>query len=127
MVDLRALLHAALQASGDVEMIEVLQVGREEMPEAIKTLQRALERIGPPEVGLERSMSRKGNGGDGKAKGLKREGTVESTKTSSSGGSGRRKDTLDQEFMESGIDALRRLSASQGIRFEGLPSWTITK
>jgi abelson tyrosine-protein kinase 1 len=30
--------------NNDVQMIEVLQVGKEEMPEAIKTLQRALER-----------------------------------------------------------------------------------
>jgi hypothetical protein len=35
---------AALQTNNDVQMIEVLQVGREEIPEAIKTLQRALER-----------------------------------------------------------------------------------
>jgi abelson tyrosine-protein kinase 1 len=37
-------MRAALQTNNDVQMIEVLQVGREEMPEAIKTLQRALER-----------------------------------------------------------------------------------
>jgi abelson tyrosine-protein kinase 1 len=35
---------AVLQMNNDVQMIEVLQVGREEMPETIKTLQRALER-----------------------------------------------------------------------------------
>ena len=43
-VDLCQLMRAALQTSNDVQMIEVLQVGREEMPEAIKTLRRALER-----------------------------------------------------------------------------------
>jgi hypothetical protein len=37
-------MRAALQTNNDVQMIEVLQVGREEMPEAIKMLQRALEK-----------------------------------------------------------------------------------
>jgi abelson tyrosine-protein kinase 1 len=37
-------MRAVLQTNNDVQIIEVLQVGREEMPEAIKTLQRALER-----------------------------------------------------------------------------------
>jgi hypothetical protein len=38
------------------------------------------------------------------------------------------KDTLDREFMESGIDALRRMSAGAGGKgVEGLPSWTITR
>jgi hypothetical protein len=44
MFDLRGLMRTALQANSDLEMIEVLQVGQDEMPEAIKTLQRALER-----------------------------------------------------------------------------------
>ena len=41
--DLRQVLRGALQANSDAEMIRTLQVGRDEMPEAIKTLQRALE------------------------------------------------------------------------------------
>ena len=41
--DLRQLMRSALQTNDDLEMIKVLQVGRDEMPEAIKTLQRALE------------------------------------------------------------------------------------
>jgi len=44
LVDLRQLMRTALQTTNDVQMIKVLQVGREEMPEAIKTLQRALEK-----------------------------------------------------------------------------------
>ncbi|KAJ7673647.1 hypothetical protein DFH06DRAFT_1444980 [Mycena polygramma] len=44
--DLRGLLRDALAQSNDVEMLRVLQVGRAEMPEAMKTLQRALERVG---------------------------------------------------------------------------------
>jgi hypothetical protein len=45
MADLRSLMWSALGTSSDAEMIGVLQVGREEMPEAVKTLQRALERV----------------------------------------------------------------------------------
>ncbi|KAI0653255.1 kinase-like domain-containing protein [Cubamyces menziesii] len=41
--DLRQLLCTALKTHDDAEFIRVLQVGRDEMPEAIKTLQRALE------------------------------------------------------------------------------------
>jgi len=37
-------MRTAPQTNNDVQMIEVLQVGREEMREAIKTLQRALEK-----------------------------------------------------------------------------------
>lgn len=40
---LRQLLRKALAASDDLEMLQVLQVKKEEMPEAIKALQRALE------------------------------------------------------------------------------------
>ncbi|KAJ7752716.1 hypothetical protein B0H14DRAFT_3512848 [Mycena olivaceomarginata] len=46
MADLCTLLRNALAASSDIEMLAVLQVGCEEMPEALKTLQHALERIG---------------------------------------------------------------------------------
>ena len=35
-IDLHQLMHTALQTNNDVQIIEVLQVGREEMPEAIK-------------------------------------------------------------------------------------------
>jgi abelson tyrosine-protein kinase 1 len=42
----------------------------------------------------------------------------------SDSGSGNSKDTLDREFIETGIDALRRLSKGTDL---GLPSWTITR
>ncbi|KAF5381779.1 hypothetical protein D9615_005379 [Tricholomella constricta] len=48
--DLRALMRTALQTSSDVEILGVLQIGREEMPEAIKVLQRVLERVGVGEA-----------------------------------------------------------------------------
>ena len=169
-------MRAALQTNNDVQMIEVLQVGREEMPEAIKTLQRALER--------EREKENVGGGGsfvltNGTAitptpgatafiggmnnkpqqlpmvqegrrvsmpvTGMHETATLERRKTiasseskesgtvislsgsgsgSGSGSDGRPRDTLDKEFIESGIDALRRVSHGPDT---SLPSWTITK
>ena len=94
IVDLRSIIRMALQANSDMEMMEVLQVGRDEMPEAIKTLQRALER-----------EMEKESAGDGSSSGAAR-------------------DTLDREFIESGIDALRRMSHGTEV---GLPNWTITR
>ncbi|KAA1466979.1 hypothetical protein DENSPDRAFT_63475 [Dentipellis sp. KUC8613] len=154
MMDLRQLMRTALETNNDVAMIEVLQVGRDEMPEAIKTLQRALERE------VERSWS----GGDRSSRSSEGEGspilersnttrsrassvfrprgatvssindvrattysgtTSQSTDSGSSDGKRRAGDTLDREFMEGGIDALRRLS--QGTELVPLPSWTITR
>lgn len=171
MADLRQLMRSALGTSSDVEMIEVLQVGREEMPEAIKTLQRALERVVEAES-TGGSGSGSGSGGDGSvtagvggggggekkterkasvgvsagvgvgaegiealdlaggASGLRRSGTVESmgswhsSASSLSGKAGMVRDTLDREFIESGIDALRRVSDNTA---DSLPSWTITR
>ncbi|PCH42817.1 hypothetical protein WOLCODRAFT_25573 [Wolfiporia cocos MD-104 SS10] len=149
--ELRAELRAALAANSDAELLRVLQVGRDEMPEAIKALQRALE----AEVAREQaedaaaegdtvlvasvsaaSGAAEGQGesqgagaGEGAGKRLSRSatvGSVESRHTASSRNSaGRRapRDTLDREFMESGIDALRRLSTAP----VALPSWTITR
>ncbi|KAG5348561.1 hypothetical protein C0989_009940, partial [Termitomyces sp. Mn162] len=116
--DTRALMRAALRAGSDAEMLRVLQIGREEMPEAIKTLQRALERVGG--VGLE----------VGKEEGKKKWGmgkcvSVSTAKTST--GTEASSDTLDREFIESGIDALRRMSRGAGVATSSLPPWTITR
>ena len=89
--DLRQIMRAALQTTSDAEMLEVLEVSRQEMPDAIKTLQRALERVTEGDDEVDSSV---------------------------------RRDTLDKEFIESGIDCLRRMS--RGIE-TSLPSWTITK
>ncbi|KAK0451188.1 uncharacterized protein EV420DRAFT_1561339 [Desarmillaria tabescens] len=181
--DLRALLRNALSAGSDVQMVETLGVSREEMPEAIKTLQRALERIVERQgssfaTGDEADVESHGTGGDaplpatrlmtpesvsstGHNRGklikmvrrismqgkdavpaiageIKRSKTMSTTRSSTSDSSteSRRKrqdispvereDTLDQEFMESGIDALRRMS--EGVETNlNLPSWTITR
>ena len=130
--DMRQVMRAALQSGDDAEMVDVLQVSRHEMPEAIKTLQRALER----QVEKERStdtmiedveiLSEEAEPFD--PEGLTspspsgsiiykvRTDTLASARASS--------DTLDREFLEGGIDALRRMSKGAEI---SLPSWTITK
>ncbi|KAN0141526.1 Protein kinase-like domain containing protein [Lactarius tabidus] len=43
MADLHQLMRAALAANDDVAMLEVLQIARSEMPEAVKTLERLVE------------------------------------------------------------------------------------
>ncbi|KAF8639293.1 hypothetical protein AX17_001604 [Amanita inopinata Kibby_2008] len=159
MADLRRLMGVAVHTSNDAQMLEVLQVGRDEMPEAIKTLQRALEKIveheassgvsgtGPastqmPEPAplpamdngktgfLARRMTLRSFKGK-EVTTLKRSKTDSSTTSKGTNGAsskssdtGRARDTLDREFIESGLDALRRMS--QGIE-KSLPSWTITR
>jgi abelson tyrosine-protein kinase 1 len=132
----------------------VLQIGRDEIPEAIKTLQRALERECEREE-AEAEARWEGAGAarqeetvrevDDEGAGVSRAGSVRSEAsfvshvsvgrdptdsgwTSSDYSSARRsakpKDTLDREFMEGGIDALRRLSRGTDVT---VPSWTITR
>jgi abelson tyrosine-protein kinase 1 len=143
--DLRQLMRMALLASDDKDMIEVLQVGREEMPEAIKTLQRALEKevvaagnadgkkavpssAGVGGVGLGISTPAQaqvpGSASAADEGGLERRGTVASRESGGSGSGSSGKDTLDREFIESGIDVLRRMSQ---VTEASLPSWTITR
>lgn len=192
IADLRALLRNALSAGSDVQMVETLGVSREEMPEAIKTLQRALERIVERQgslfsageeadtegydvgsdmpspailskekekevvtddaesvsstghnrgklIKMVRRISMQGREAVPATAGeMKRSKTVSTTRSSTSDSStdSRRKrqdvspldreDTLDQEFMESGIDALRRMSEGAEANLN-LPSWTITR
>ena len=188
--DLRRLMRNALMTSSDAEMIRVLQVSRDEMPEAIKTLQRALERVVEAE-GREGDERYEGGGGGeiqevieveeeigngkGKPKGkwivgkgktgqqegekemvVVRSGTDQSTSSANTtstrtttyttassaksrkSASGTSRDTLDREFIESGIDSLVRLSRtflpqsssstdSTSLDPLSLPSWTITR
>ena len=80
--DLRQMLRSVLLTGSDADLFNCLEIVREELPEALKTLQR----------------------------------TREATQKDG--------DTLHQEFIESGIDALRRLSVDVDVN---LPNWTITK
>lgn len=91
--DLRQQIDIALQSGNDSTMLEFLQIPREDILEAIKSMQRHLEkrRHGPWDTpGIQTRDS---------------------------------KDILDREFIETGIDSLRRMSKSNA----SLPSWTITR
>jgi len=133
--NLRQLMRLALHTTRDADILDILQIRRQDMPEAIKSLQRALERVierdrerqssivltpKPPAVSR-RSSSVK----DGKAiANQQRSGTLDSSSSAASFAATVKEDTLDREFLESGIEALVRMS--RGVD-TNLPSWTITK
>ena len=145
ITEIRQLMRRVIQAGTDNEILEILQIRDDQMPEAIKSLQRVLEKVNakhpsmeeeipPPGVVIgtvRRSVSVKADGPRRKSSGgLKRSKTMVSIESSisssnSSGGSGsKNRDTLNQEFIETGISALMRLSKGRDVN---LPSWTITK
>ena len=103
MEDLRHVMQAALRSSSDAEIIDLLQVDRHEIPEAVRALQRALEK----EVDREQDA--------GSSHGEER--YMDSARTRVS------RDALDREFLEAGIDAFRRMSGTALL----LPPWAITK
>lgn len=131
--DLRQVMQSALHAGSDAEMIDVLQVSRQEVPEAMKTLQRALEIEVDKERDTEQSViedvdvfSEEAQPIDGLS-GSQSSLSSRSKLRMDSGASARARasrDTLDREFLESGIEALKRMS--EGMKLT-LPSWTITK
>ena len=138
--DLRQLMRNALQTSSDAEMVEVLQIGRQEIPEAIKTLQRELERLAERDGGVTEPPPGPGiitgkvvrqvtmNEAEGSGRTIKHAETMDTVINvdSSSSSDAKKKDTLDLEFIETGIDSLRRMSG--GDHEETIvPSWTITK
>jgi hypothetical protein len=123
--DLRCSMRAAMQTGSDVAVVEMMQVPREEMPEAMKTLQRALERVVERQecaVGLVEDV---GGGVDSKGKEKEVEAAPLDPVAVESGSDWGMRDTLDREFIETGIEALRRLS--EGLEAMPLPSWTITR
>ena len=131
--DLRQVMRSALQAGSDAEIIDVLQVSRHEMPEAMKTLQRALEREVEKERDTEQSViqdvdvfSEEAEPLEGLSSSQTSESSRSKLRTDSAASSRARssRDTLDREFLENGIEALRRMS--EGVKLT-LPSWTITK
>jgi len=133
--DLRQVMRTALQTGSDAEMIDVLQVDRHEMPEAIKALQRALEWEVEKERDTEKTLIEDVEVFSEEAEPLDPTGLSSSLTSRSSrsklrtdsGASARARasrDTLDREFLESGIEALRRMSKGTKL---SLPSWTITK
>jgi hypothetical protein len=121
--DLRQLMRTALAQNDDFAMVEVLQIARSDMPEAIKTLQRTLEHVvedGRTEVA--------DKGAVGTLASPSQQLRSDDERTADLGGVGAESrpsaDTLDREFIETGIDALRRMSTGTEL---GLPSWTITR
>jgi abelson tyrosine-protein kinase 1 len=119
--DLCELMRAALQTTSDVKLLEVLQVGHQDMPEAIKTLQRALERI------TERDDLSRGKPALYSmvaARVAKKVSLKEAEPTPLGQQPEDNQDDLNREFIERGIDALRRMSRGNET---SLPSWTITK
>ncbi|KAK7455814.1 hypothetical protein VKT23_010848 [Stygiomarasmius scandens] len=78
LADLRNRMRQALSSGNDLVIMEIFGVRRDEMPEAIKTLQRALERIlegvggpGEVEIGGQEEDRLEGNG-DGDGEGQRR-------------------------------------------------------
>jgi abelson tyrosine-protein kinase 1 len=119
MADLHRLMFTALAANDDIAMIEVLQIVRSEMPDAVKTLERALEHlVEDQQVSAEESTpalpSQEEAGND----------NGPSLEPGNSGASHSSADRPDREFVVTGIDALRPLSKGTDL---GLPSWTITQ
>ena len=94
--ELRKSMRTILDTESDVAILGFLGIDKADIPEAIKTLQRMGEACG-----------RMGSEGD------KQGGEVDELV----------KDTLHQEFIEAGIDALRRMSDCAAA---DLPYWTIT-
>ncbi len=91
--DLRRQIDAALQSGSDSDMLEFLQIPREDILEAIKSMQRHLEQ----KVRVKLNTS-----------------TIDPRELEGA---------LDREFIENGIDSLRRMSKSN----TSLPGWTITR
>jgi abelson tyrosine-protein kinase 1/abelson tyrosine-protein kinase 2 len=114
-------MRTALEANDDTAMIEVLQIARSEMPEAIKTMQRALEHVvddGRIEADESSLTLASPSSPEDHFEGARVQQPSADSGSDSSG------DTLDCEFIETGIDALRRLSTGADLE---LPSWTITQ
>ena len=119
MADLHQHMLTALSANDDNAMIEVLQIARSEMPDAIRTLERALEHVcKDDQVDAEESTTALPSQEE---EGNNNGPSLEPGNTSPSNSSA---DRLDREFIVTGIDALRRLSKGTDL---GLPSWTITQ
>ncbi|VDB84672.1 unnamed protein product [Peniophora sp. CBMAI 1063] len=119
LADLRMLLRTALQQRSDLAMIEVLQIGRDEMPEAISTLQRALHVGVTTPNQYTQSILTVSADGDMEQRSEGRVLTAREDLGTSHG-----LDDFDREFITTGIAALTRLSQGADL---SVPSWTITR
>ncbi|OSD02529.1 hypothetical protein PYCCODRAFT_1444958 [Trametes coccinea BRFM310] len=129
--ELRARMRAALLAPTDMEMIQILQVGRDEMPEAIRTLQRVYDGK------TSRRASAIMDDAARKLPAIQEDVVSETAQAphvvrpvgeqsdvlrSPAPLLSQPTDNLDQKFIETGLSALRRMSTDAV-----LPSWTITR
>ncbi|KAF7355415.1 Protein kinase domain-containing protein [Mycena sanguinolenta] len=126
--DLRALMRDALATSSDVEMLRVLQKcpKRSRHCNALSKMWASLQQLPPsPDVPPGAPMQPAPPAYTPRGGVPERSATLSSSESSdtSSGGLTMPRDTLDREFIEGGIDALRRMSKGG----EMLPSWTITR
>ncbi|KAF8528486.1 hypothetical protein BU17DRAFT_37976 [Hysterangium stoloniferum] len=112
MADLYTTMKMALRSDDDMVMLEVLQVDRSEIQEAIKTLQRALE---DPRLALAGTKAH-----------LAPVTPLQPMAPGDGPWDPDQEAAFHREFLEGGLDALRRLSGAKG-GDESLPPWTITK
>ena len=106
--DLRQLMRTALAAKDDVTMLEILNITNSEIPEAIQTLERALERVvvegqlDAEELTTPLPSSQVEDPGQGDGP---------SVDPNNTGANQCSADSLDRQFLEKSIGALRRLIA----------------
>ncbi|TRM55658.1 hypothetical protein BD626DRAFT_416005 [Schizophyllum amplum] len=147
VADLRAIMRMAIAIPDDAALLQVLEVDGGEIPEAVRALQRALEGAFKKAKGG-RALSRQESlqaasqmnkpedaEGRGRLLGITRRGGVSSTMSaqmarekglaSDAASPYNARDMLDREFMESGINAMKRMSRP-GAPWD-LPDWTITR
>ncbi|GJJ14060.1 hypothetical protein Clacol_008317 [Clathrus columnatus] len=131
--DLYAAMRIALRSADDAKVLELLQIDRNEIQEAIKTIQRALEdprlTSGPVRAAIE------GSSDSGHTESLISLPDVPASTTSeymvapfapTAVWNPDQDAAFHREFLESGLDALRRLSVPLD-NGDSLPHWTITK
>ena len=139
-IDLRQLMRTMVHTDSDAGVLSILGIGRDEMPEACKTLQRLLEKEverGCPEdeaavfvpvtaANVPQVIQSNPDALEYSSMPAHTARSYTNSSVASSAATGRSRmpwDTLDREFIETGIDALRRLSDQE----LALPSWTITR
>ncbi|KAI0822902.1 hypothetical protein BC628DRAFT_1421313 [Trametes gibbosa] len=119
-------IKAAIHTSSDLQMIRVLQIRDDEMPEAIETLQRALKVEGNVLADPARGCRPSSEGGLPAESTFAHASTIRTQPNYRSYNTRprrRRADALHSTFMTTSLEALQRLSGPE----VKLPSWTITE